>query len=325
MNKKALITGIGGQDGCFLALYLSRLGYQVYGVDRRKSDSVMDARKVHMHLEANVKLMTGDVTDPDSMRHIIKTVKPDEIYNLAAMSYVKASWDVPVSTFDINARAVVHLLEIIRQECPETKYYQASTSEMFGKVLQTPQTETTPFYPRSPYGVAKLAAHWATVNYRESYGLYASSGILFNHESPLRGLEFVTRKITNTVAKIKLGKAEVLKLGNIDAKRDWGHASDYVRAMYLMLHQEKPSDFIVCTGETHSVKEFVIKAFEAMDLNWEMWVEIDPSNFRPAEVDLLLGDCSKAERELGWKREYTFDSLVESMVKADYDLVVKNM
>lgn len=316
---KALITGIDGQDGYFLTKYLYGLGYKIYGIRRRKADSPIDERKLRLHNEAGTEFLTGDVTDPDGMRNIIRNIKPDEIYNLAAMSYVKASWDIPVSTFDINARSVVHMLEIIRQESPDTKFYQASTSEMFGKVQTVPQNENTSFYPRSPYGVAKLAAHWAVVNYRESYGIYAVSGILFNHESFLRSPEFVTRKITLTAARIKHGLDKTLKLGNLEAKRDWGHSEDYVIAMHSMLQQDKPSDFVIATGKTHSVKEFVQKSFSALDLDWEKYVEFDASNLRPAEVDLLLGDPRKAEIQLGWKRSYSFDDLITSMIKSDYD------
>lgn len=321
--KRALITGISGQAGAYLTQLLSSKGYEIYGLDRRKSDPQVDPRKKQIYDDAKVKFLVGDITDPDGMRHLIKTIKPHEIYNLAAMSFVKSSWDLPVSTFDMNARAVVHLLEIIRQECPESRMIQCSTSEMFGKVLQTPQVETTPFYPRSPYGVSKIAAHYAVLNYRESYNLHTSSAIMFNYESRFRGPEFVTRKITLAAARIKHGLQKELRLGNIEAKRDWSHAADTTRAMYLMAQQDIPSDYVICSGETRSIREFLELSFSKLDMKWEDYVVIDSEFFRPAEVDLLQGNSQKAHDILGWKPEYTFEMLVEEMIKSDYDLIAK--
>jgi GDPmannose 4,6-dehydratase len=320
---KALVTGISGQAGVYLTQLLSSKGYEIYGVERRKSDPQMDYRKKAIYDAARVKFVTGDITDPDGMRNLVKTIRPDEIYNLAAMSFVGTSWDVPVSTFDTNARAVVHLLEIIRQESPETKIVQCSTSEMFGKVLEVPQTEKTPFYPRSPYGVSKVAAHYAVVNYRESYGIHASSAIMFNYESKFRGPEFVTRKITLAAARIKLGLQKEIRLGNIETKRDWTHASDTVRAMWLMAQKETPSDYVISSGETRTVREFLDLAFSKLGLNYQDYIVIDPKFFRPAEVDLLKGNSEKAHKELGWYPKVSFEELVEEMVKADYDFVKK--
>lgn len=320
---KALVTGISGQAGTYLTQLLSSKGYEIYGIDRRKSDPQIDYRKKAIYEAANVKFVVGDITDPDGMRNLVRTIKPDEIYNLAAMSFVKTSWDIPVSTFDINARAVVHLLEIVRQESPQTRIIQCSTSEMFGKVLEVPQTEKTPFYPRSPYGVSKVAAHYAVVNYRESYNIHASSAIMFNYESKFRGPEFVTRKITLAAARIKLGLQKELRLGNIEAKRDWTHASDTTRAMWMMAQHDNPGDYVICSGETRSIKEFLEIAFSKLDLNYMDYVTIDPEFFRPAEVDLLQGNSRKAHEELGWHPQVSFQELVEEMVRADYDLVKK--
>ncbi len=335
MEKKALITGITGQDGSYLAELLLEKGYGVYGVMRRKS--VADYGNSE-HLKDKITWIYADMTDGVSLINAMKTALPDEVYNLAAQSFVATSWEQPIATTDIDALGVTNMLEAIRIVKPEARFYQASTSEMFGLVQEVPQSETTPFYPRSPYGVAKLYGHWITKNYRESFGLYACSGILFNHESERRGLEFVTRKITNAVANIKAGKQDMLELGNMDAKRDWGHSKDYVRAMWLMLQQNEPDDFVIATGETRTVRDFVDAAFKAADVELE-WhgsgvdeyandkasgvtvVKVNPKFFRPAEVELLLGNPQKAEGKLGWKREIDFDELVSRMVKHDMELV----
>lgn len=319
MNKRALITGITGQDGSYLAELLLTKGYEVYGLTRRTSTTnhnriagIVD--KIH--------LISGDLLDQYSLYQAIAEVKPDEIYNLAAQSFVKASWEQPVFTGESTGLGVTRMLDAMRMACPTAKFYQASSSEMFGKVQEVPQKETTPFYPRSPYGVAKVYGHWITVNYRESYNLFAVSGILFNHESPRRGLEFVTRKISNSVAKIKYGKLDKLILGNPDAKRDWGYSKDYVEAMYLMLQQDKPDDYVIATGEAHSVYEFVELAFEVAGIkDWEnkvVWN--DPHHTRPAEVDHLIGDASKAKKVLGWAPKTNFSELVRIMVEADLEL-----
>ena len=314
MAKRALITGITGQDGSYLAELLLSEGYQVIGMVRRSSTETFERIA---HIQDQLTLVSGDLLDEVSLINILREHKPEEVYNLAAQSFVQTSWAQPVFTGESTAMGVTRVLDAIRTVNPEIRFYQASSSEMFGKVQAVPQDEDTPFYPRSPYGVAKVYGHWITVNYRESYNLHASSGILFNHESPRRGLEFVTRKVTNGVAKIKLGLANELRLGNLDAQRDWGYAADYVRAMYLMLQQDRPDDYVVATGETHPVRELCEVAFAAAGLNWENFVVIDEKFMRPAEVDLLVGDPAKAERVLGWRREVDFPSLVEMMVASD--------
>ena len=312
--KKALITGITGQDGSHLADLLLSKGYRVYGMVRRSSTENFQRLD---HIRDRVELMQGDLIDHTSVVHIFEQVRPDEVYNLAAMSFVPTSWQQPVLTAEFTALGVTRLLEASRQICPQARFYQASSSEMFGKVRETPQKETTAFYPRSPYGVAKVYGHFITVNYRESYGMHASSGILFNHEGPRRGLEFVTRKITHGVARIKLGLVQELRLGNLQAKRDWGFAGDYVRAMWLMMQQDTPDDFVVGTGATHSIEEFVQIAFERVGLDWRKHVIVDPQFYRPAEVDVLQADPSKIRDVLGWEPEVTFEQLVHMMVDAD--------
>jgi GDPmannose 4,6-dehydratase len=307
----ALITGITGQDGSHLAELLLARGYRVSGMVRRASTE--NFQRIE-HLRARIELYQGDLLDQTSIARVLEQVVPDEVYNLAAMSFVPTSWQQPVLTAEFTALGVTRILDAIRQTCPHTRFYQASSSEMFGKVRATPQNEDTPFYPRSPYGVAKVYGHYITVNYRESYGLFACSGILFNHEGPRRGLEFVTRKITNTVARIKLGLAKELRLGNLQAKRDWGYAGDYVRAMWLMLQQDVAEDFVVGTGQTHSVEEFVEIAFDRAGLDWRKHVVVDAQFYRPAEVDLLLADPTKARTKLGWEPEVSFEQLVHMMV-----------
>jgi len=311
---KAFITGITGQDGSYLAEFLLEKGYKVYGVVRRSSTENYERIA---HIRDRIELIQADLLDQVSLTQALAQVKPDEIYNLAAQSFVPTSWAQPVLTAEFTGIGVSRMLEAIRASSPQAKFYQASSSEMFGKVLEMPQTEKTPFYPRSPYGVAKVYGHHITVNYRESYGLFAVSGILFNHESPRRGLEFVTRKITDAAARIKLGLAKELKLGNLDAKRDWGFAGDYVRAMWLMLQKPEPGDYVVATGIAHSVKEFAEIAFRCVGLNYQDFVRVDNHLFRPAEVEHLLGDPAKAKRELGWKQEVGFEQMIEMMVKAD--------
>ena len=311
---KALISGITGQDGSYLAEVLLEKGYEVYGMVRRSSTENFERIA---HLTSKVKLRQADLLDQFSLIKAMEEIRPHEIYNLAAMSFVPTSWSQPVLTGEFTALGVTRMLEAMRQVCPEAKFYQASSSEMYGKVLEMPQKETTPFYPRSPYGVAKVYGHYITVNYRESYGLFAISGILFNHESPRRGKEFVTRKISDAVARIKVGLAKELRLGNLDAHRDWGFAGDYVRAMWLMLQQDKPQDYVIATGLSHSVRQFVELAFQHVGLNWRDHVVIDPLLIRPAEVDHLLGDSTKARTELGWKIEVDFARLVGMMVEAD--------
>lgn len=339
MSKTALITGITGQDGSYLSELLLEKGYGVWGIMRRKS--VVDYGNV-AHLKDKIHFIYGDMTDLASLISIMRKSQPDEIYNLAAQSFVATSWEQPIVTANIDAIGVANMLEAVRVIKPEAHFYQASTSEMFGLVQEIPQKESTPFYPRSPYGVAKLYGHWITKNYRESFGMYACSGILFNHESERRGKEFVTRKITEGVARIKLGLQDHIELGNMDAKRDWGHSSDYVRAMWLMLHQEKADDYVVATGETRTVRDFVTMAFSCAGISIEWWgegveetgkdektgkklVTVNPKFFRPAEVNFLLGDPSRAEKELGWKREISFDQLIERMVANDLDLVKKEI
>ena len=318
MTKRALITGITGQDGSYLAEFLLDSGYEVCGMVRRSS--TLNFERI-AHIQDRINLVAGDLLDEVSMINIFRDSHPTEVYNLAAQSFVQTSWSQPVLTGETTALGVTRMLDAIRIVDPEIRFYQASSSEMFGKVLEVPQKESTPFYPRSPYGVAKVYGHWITVNYRESYGLHASSGILFNHESPRRGLEFVTRKVTHGVARIKAGIDEKLALGNLDAQRDWGYAADYVRAMWMMLQQDHPDDYVVATGQTHSVKELVELSFAAVDLDWEEHVVIDEHYLRPAEVDLLVGDPSKAQTTLGWSREVDFAQLVQMMVEADTALV----
>ncbi len=316
--KKALITGITGQDGSYLAEFLLSKGYEVYGLTRRTS--TVNNERIG-HIEDKIHLIQGDLLDQSSLAEAISQSQPDEVYNLAAQSFVKTSWNQPVLTGEFTALGVTRVLEAIRTFNPKIKFYQASSSEMFGKVTEAPQKETTRFHPRSPYGVAKVYGHYITLNYRESYNLFACAGILFNHESPRRGLEFVTRKITNAAARIKLGTQKKLELGNLDAKRDWGFAGDYVEAMWLMLQQQKPEDFVIATGEAHSVKEFVQLAFEAAGIkDWEQYVISNkPEHLRPAEVDHLIGDYTKAKKLLGWKPKTSFKQLVEMMVKADLE------
>ena len=318
MTKRALITGVTGQDGSYLAELLLEKGYEVLGMVRRSS--TVNFERI-AHLQDKITFVPGDLLDEISMIHILQEHRPLEVYNLAAQSFVQTSFGQPVLTGETTALGVTRLLDAIRLVDPEIRFYQASSSEMFGKVHEVPQTETTPFHPRSPYGVAKVYGHWITLNYRESYGLHATSGILFNHESPRRGLEFVTRKISHTVAQIKLGLVDELRLGNLDAQRDWGFAGDYVEAMWLMLQREIPEDFVICTGQTHSVREFCEVAFGHAGLNWEEHVVVDETFFRPAEVDLLVGDATKADEMLGWKPETSFESLVTMMVDADIDLL----
>src|SRR5262245_24565108 len=313
-SKTALVTGITGQDGSYLAELLLGQGYQVHGIVRRSSTE--NFQRIE-HLRDRIELHQADLLDQMSLTRVLAQTQPDEVYNLAAMSFVPTSWQQPVLTADFTAVGVTRLLEALRQVCPRARFYQASSSEMFGKVQETPQRETTPFYPRSPYGVAKVYGHFITVNYRESYGMYCCSGILFNHESPRRGKEFVTRKVTDAAARIKLGLANELRLGNLDAKRDWGFAGDYVRAMWLMVQQSTPDDYVIATGQTHTVRDLVEAAFGAVGLDWQKHVVTDPALVRPAEVDLLLGDASKAKRQLGWEPKVSFADLVKMMVEAD--------
>jgi len=315
--KSALITGITGQDGSYLAELLLSKGYTVYGVRRRTSQATYGCSG---HLKDDIQFIYADMTDPSSLIRAVEKSQPDEVYNLAAQSFVQTSWEQPVLTAEVDGTGVINLLEAIRLVKPNARFYQASTSEMFGKVQEMPQTERTPFYPRSPYGIAKLFAHWTTVNYRESYPLFTCSGILFNHESPRRGLEFVTRKITNTVARIKYGLTNELRLGNLDAKRDWGFAGDYVKAMWLMLQQEMPDDYVIATGETHTVRDFVELAFQHVGLNYKDYVTIDPRFMRPAEVEILLGNSEKARTKLGWAPEVNFEQLVNMMMEEDLRL-----
>jgi GDPmannose 4,6-dehydratase len=315
--KKAFITGITGQDGSYLAEFLLEQGYKVYGLTRRTSTQNF-ARIQNIIHDDNLELISGDLIDQHSLTTAIKKMQPDEVYNLAAQSFVQASWTQPVLTGEVTGIGVTRMLEAVRLSCPSAKFYQASSSEMFGKVRETPQNEETPFYPRSPYGVAKVYGHWITVNYRESYDLFAVSGILFNHESPRRGLEFVTRKIANAIARIKLGKQKYVQLGNLEAKRDWGYAKDYVRAMWMMLQQDHPEDYVISTGETHSVKEFLQVACDVAKIDdWESIVKHNPKFDRPAEVDYLIGDSSKAKKELKWEPSVDFRGLVELMVQAE--------
>ena len=314
MSKKALITGITGQDGSYLSEFLLDKGYEVYGMVRRASLDRFDRID---HIKDRIHLVQGDLTDQSSLDEAVKEIKPEEIYNLAAQSFVPTSWNQPTLTGEVTGMGTTRILEAVRKIKPDARFYQASSSEMFGKVREVPQTELTPFHPRSPYGVAKVYGHFITVNYRESYNIFACSGILFNHESPRRGLEFVTRKITHGVARIKMGLANELRLGNLDAKRDWGFAGDYVEAMWLMLQQSEPDDYVVATGETHSVREFVELAFGAAGLDWKKYVVLDPKFLRPAEVELLVGDPAKAKKKLGWEPKVSFRELIKMMVDAD--------
>lgn len=315
--KKAFITGITGQDGSYLAEFLLDKNYQVYGLTRRTSTQNF-ARIQHLAHHPNLKLISGDLVDQHSLTFPLQDIQPDEVYNLAAQSFVQASWNQPVLTGEVTAIGVTRMLEAVRLACPQAKFYQASSSEMFGKVRQTPQNEETPFYPRSPYGVAKVYGHWITINYRESYNMFAVSGILFNHESPRRGLEFVTRKIANAVARVKLGKQKHVELGNLESKRDWGYAKDYVEAMWLMLQQDEPEDYVVGTGETHSVKEFLQLACEAAGLpDWKKVYKHNKKFDRPAEVDYLIADPTKVKKELAWEPSVSFKELVSLMVQAE--------
>ncbi len=321
MTKKALITGITGQDGSYLAELLLEKGYEVHGLVRRSSS--FNTWRID-HVRDRLVLHYGDLVDQNSLARALEALQPDEVYNLAAQSHVKVSFEMPVYTTDVTALGVLRLLDAVRDLGLKARVYQAGSSEMFGLVQENPQTEKTPFHPRSPYGVSKVYGHWLAVNYRESYGMHVSNGILFNHESPRRGENFVTRKITMGVAAIKQGRAKELRLGNLDAKRDWGHARDYVDAMWLILQQEKPSDYVIATGETHSVREFCQEAFGCIGLDWKDFVKIDPKYFRPAEVDVLLGDASKARRELGWSPKVTFKELAKLMVEADLESAGKH-
>ncbi len=314
MSKRALITGITGQDGSYLTELLLSKGYEVFGVVRRSSTESYERIE---HLRDRITLVQADLLDQYSLIEALKAAQPDEVYNLAAQSFVPTSWSQAVLTGEFTALGVTKVLEAVRSVNPKIRFYQASSSEMYGKVLEVPQREETPFYPRSPYGVAKVYGHFITVNYRESYDLFAVSGILFNHESPRRGLEFVTRKVSDGVAKIKLGLATELRMGNLDAKRDWGFAGDYVEAMWLMLQQDAPDDYVIATGETHTVQELVEVAFERAGLDWQKYIVIDPRFIRPAEVDLLIGDPAKAKAKLGWMRKTSFKDLVHMMVDSD--------
>ena len=327
--KKALITGITGQDGSYLAELLLGKGYEVYGIIRRSS-SFNTARIDPLYQDPHVpdvrlRLIYGDLNDASSLNRILRTVQPDEIYNLGAQSHVRVSFDIPEYTADVTGLGTIRLLEAIRESGLKPKFYQASSSEMFGKVQEIPQRETTPFYPRSPYGAAKLYAHWMTVNYREAYNLFACSGILFNHESPRRGETFVTRKITKAAARIKLGLQQDVYLGNLDAKRDWGYASDYVQAMWLMLQQDQPDDYVIATGETHTVREFLEVAFGHLNLDWKRYAKNDPKYYRPTEVDLLIGDATKAKKQLSWEPKVRFEELATMMVDADLEAERKRL
>ena len=314
MAKRALITGITGQDGSYLAEFLLEKGYEVFGLTRRSSTNTFDRIA---HIVDKITLLSGDLLDEHSLASALRESQPDEIYNLAAQSFVQTSWTQPVLTAEFTAVGVTRVLEAMRAIKPGARFYQASSSEMFGKVRESPQNEKTPFYPRSPYGVAKVYGHWITINYRESYGLFACSGICFNHESMRRGLEFVTRKITAGVARIKLGLSQELRLGNLDAHRDWGYAPDYVRAMWLMLQRDRPEDYVIATGKSRSVRDLLAAAFAHVGLDWQTYVKIDPHFLRPAEIDMLVGDASKAKRELGWEPTVSFEEMIARMVEAD--------
>ena len=318
MMKRALITGVTGQDGAYLSQLLLEKGYEVFGLLRRSASAdVVDERLRWLGIAAHVQTVDGDLIDLSSLLRVVGEVKPDEVYNLAAQSFVKTSWNQPLLTGQVTALGAANMLEAVRIAAPGARFYQASSSEMYGLIQAPVQSETTPFYPRSPYAVSKLYAHWMTVNYRESFGLHASSGILFNHESPLRGIEFVTRKVTDAVARIKLGLSKELLLGNLDAQRDWGHARDYVRAMWLMLQQEKPDDYVVATGRTMAVREMCRIAFSHVGLDWQDFVKVNQAFLRPAEVDVLHGDPGKAHRVLGWKAEISQEDMFREMVDAD--------
>ncbi|MBT5329197.1 MAG: GDP-mannose 4,6-dehydratase [Gemmatimonadetes bacterium] len=319
-KKRAVITGITGQDGSYLAEFLLEKDYEVFGLIRRSS--TVNFERIS-HLQDKLELISGDLLDQKSLVTALQTAKPHEVYNLGAQSFVPASWEQPMLTGEITGLGVTRMLEAIRTTDEEIRFYQASTSELFGKAQETPQSETTPFYPRSPYGVSKLYAHWITINYRESFDMFACAGILFNHESPRRGLEFVTRKITHAVARIKHGIDEELRLGNLDARRDWGFAGDFVQAMWLMLQQDKPDDFVIATGETRTIREFCQVAFDRAGLDWENYVVVDERFFRPAEVNILLGDAAKASETLGWKPETSFEKMVQLMVDHDLEMVAK--
>jgi GDPmannose 4,6-dehydratase len=318
MSKRAFISGVTGQDGAYLSQLLLEKGYEVHGLVRRSSHSeVVRHRLDRLGIGADIRFVDGDLGDLGGLVRAFKEIKPDEIYNLGAQSFVSASWNQPVLTGQVTGLGALNMLEAFRTESPEARFYQASSSEMYGLIQQPVQNEDTPFYPRSPYAVAKLYAHWMTVNYRESFGLHASSGILFNHESPLRGLEFVTRKVTDGVARIKLGLATELRLGNMDAKRDWGHAKDYTLAMWLMLQQPVADDYVIATNRTVTVRDMVKVAFEYVDLDWEQFVKPDPAFMRPAEVDVLLGDASKAKEKLGWEATISLEEMIQEMVQVD--------
>lgn len=321
MSKKALITGVTGQDGSYLAELLLDKGYEVYGMVRRTSTVRYERIR---HIQDKIELVQGDLLDQTSLTRALSEIRPQEVYNLAAQSFVPTSWNQPVFTGDVTGLGATRMLEAIHTVDPSIKFYQASSSEMFGKVQEKIQKETTPFYPRSPYGVAKVYAHWITVNYRESYNMFAVSGILFNHESPRRGLEFVTRKVAYHAAKIKLGLTHELRLGNLDSQRDWGFAGDYVEAMWLMLQRETPDDYVIATGRTHTIERLVEVAFECVDLNWRDYVVQDEKFMRPAEVDLLVGDSTKAQQELGWTPEVRFEQLIQMMVEADLERLKKD-
>jgi GDPmannose 4,6-dehydratase len=317
MTRTALITGITGQDGAYLAQLLLSKGYSVHGLARRSSTAVNTARLKWLGIENDVRIVDGDLTDLSGLIRTMRDVRPDEVYNLAAQSFVKSSWQQPILTGNVTGIGVTNVLEALRLEIPEARFYQASSSEMYGLIQEPVQSETTPFHPRSPYAVAKVYGHWITVNYRESFGLHASSGILFNHESPLRGIEFVTRKVTDTVARIKKGLARELRLGNIDARRDWGHSRDCVRAMWLMLQQDQPDDYVVATGRTTTVRDMCRIAFEHVGLNMDDHLVIDPDLFRPAEVEILLGNPAKAKAKLGWEATISLEEMIREMVDAD--------
>lgn len=324
MSKTALITGVTGQDGAYLAQLLLQKGYRVCGVAPRRSSSEVNLHRLEwLGIDSDVELVDGDLADAANLMRVVQTTQPDEVYNLGAQSFVQTSWDQPLLTGQVSGLGAVNLLEAVRTLKPDARFYQASTSEMFGLIQEEKQSETTPFYPRSPYAAAKLYAHWMTVNYRESFGLYACSGILFNHESPLRGLEFVTRKVTDGVARIKLGLAKELRLGNIDAKRDWGHARDYVKAMWLMLQQDQPDDYVIATGRTTTVRDMCRLAFEHVGLAMDDHLVVDPRFFRPAEVDILLGNPEKAQRKLGWQAETSLEDMIREMVDADLERLKK--
>ncbi|QQP90257.1 GDP-mannose 4,6-dehydratase [Skermanella sp. TT6] len=324
--KRALITGVTGQDGAYLSELLLGKGYEVYGMLRRSSSAdVVDARLRWLGIEKHIRFVDGNLTDLSGLMRTFKDVQPDEVYNLAAQSFVKSSWQQPLLTGTVTGLGTANVLEAVRLECPTARFYQASSSEMYGLIQEPVQTETTPFYPRSPYAAAKLYAHWMTVNYRESFNLHASSGILFNHESPLRGIEFVTRKVTDGVARIKLGLEKELRLGNIDAKRDWGHSKDYVRAMWMMLQQDEPDDYVIATGRTTTVRDMCTIAFDHVGLKAEDHIVICPDLFRPAEVDVLLGDSRKAREKFGWVPEIGLEEMIREMVDVDLERVRRNM